>query len=293
MRYRRLASPLHAARASAAAAFCAALAACVLSTRHPLVLLALAAALVGAGAGARAGADLRRAARLGVPLALLIALLNPLVVRDGLTVVAQLGEVPPFGQVDLTLEALVYGAIDGARVLLVLLACALLSAAVDPDELLRGLRRRSLRTALTAVLALRMVPVLARDARRLEDARRCRPDRGGRGPAARLAVLRTVTTGALDRALAVAATLEVRGYATRMPRAARVERSPWSRHDLAFAVAAAVLGGVAVLSAGFGVAGFDAYPTISADTGAGPGVLAAVVLVAALPPFADRRGIAR
>ncbi len=232
MRYRRLASPLHAARAAAGGGFCSALVVAVLSTHHPVVLLALGVVVVGAGAGAGAGDALRRAARLGVPLALLVALINPLVGRDGLTVFAELGALPPFGQVDLTVEALVYGALDGLRVLLVVLACALFSAAVDPDELLRLLRRVSFRSALTAVLALRLVPVLARDARRLEEARRCRPDAGGGArPAARLAVLRAVTTGALDRAIDVAATLEVRGYGAPAPSVdvARRERSAAGR----------------------------------------------------------------
>ncbi len=293
MPFRRLASPLHAARASVAGAYCVALGAAVLSTRHPVVLLALALALAGAGAGARSGPALRRAARVAVPLALLVAVINPLVVRDGLTIFAQLGEVPPCGPVALTVEGLVYGATDGARVLLVILACALFSAAVDPDELLRGLRRVSFRSALTAVLALRLVPVLTRDARRLDDARRCRPDGGGTGPGGRAAVLRAVTGGALDRALDVAATLEVRGYGDRMPRAGARERVRLGRHDLAFAAAALVLAAVAVATAVLGVASFDAYPTVTADGGAPVVAVAALVLAAAWLPFADRRGIVR
>ena len=307
MRYRRLASPLHAARAGVGAAYCLALVIAILATRHPLLLSALAAAVVGAGAGAGAGAELRRAARLAVPLALLVALINPLVVRDGLTVFAELGNLPPFGQVDLTVEALAYGAIDGLRVLLVVLACALFTAAVDPDELLRLLRRVSFRSALTAVLAVRLVPVLARDARRLEDARRCRPDAGGgTGPAARTAVLRAVTTSALDRAIDVAATLEVRGYGAPARRRARGGGpwaagptcrarggEPWSRHDRAFAAAAVALLGLCVAPAVLGVASFEAYPRLAADAGPAELALAAALLLLALAPFADRRGIAR
>ena len=117
-----------------------------------------------------------------------------------------------------------------------MIACfALHSAAVDPDELLRAFRRLSFRSALTAALATRMVPVLARDARRFRDAQRCRPG----PPASRLALARAVTAGALDRAVDVAATLEVRGYGGSGRPARRVR--PWSRHDLAFAVSAAAL----------------------------------------------------
>jgi energy-coupling factor transport system permease protein len=292
MMHRRLASPLHAARAGAASAYCLVLAAIGMLVEHPLVLAAVLAAIVGAGLGAGVGADLRRTARFALPIAILFALINPFVVREGLTVFARLGEVPPFGQVDLTVEALVYGFVLGARVLVVMLAFALFSATVDPDELLRLLRRVSVHSAMTAVLATRLMPVLSRDARRLDEARRCRADGGGTGPLARVAVVRAVSTGALDRAIDVAATLEVRGYG--LPSAGRGGRSgqPWSRHDRAFAFAAAVLLGLLLWALLAPVAAFGAYPTLVLALGPREVVLVVVLLVAALLPFADRRGIA-
>ena len=42
-----------------------------------------------------------------------------------------------------------------------------------------------------------------------------------------------------------------------------------------------------------GVASFEAYPRLVADAGPAELALAAALLVAALAPFADRRGIAR
>lgn len=292
MSYRRLASPLHAARASAAACWCLALAGTALATDHPLVLLVVGAVVVAAAAAAGTGRLVGRAVLFALPLALLFALVNPLVSRNGLTVILRLGELPPFGQLDLTLEALVYGLVFGLRVLVVVAVFALFSAAIDPDELLRLFRRVSPRSALTAVLATRMMPVLARDAARLEEARRCRADGGGDGPLARTAVLRAVAGGSLDRALDVAATLEVRGYGrpgAAMPRA----RQPWSRHDAAFALSAAVVAALGVLVAGGAVAGFEPYPTVTWDLGAAELASCALLVVAALAPFADRRGVER
>lgn len=293
MIHRRVASPLHAARAGAAASFCLVLAATGMLVEHPLVLAAAAVAIVGAGLGAGVGRDLWRTARLALPLALFFALINPLVVRQGLTVFARLGEVPPFGQVDLTVEALVYGLVLGARVVVVMLAFALFSAAVDPDELLRLLRRVSVHSAMTAVIATRLMPVLTRDARRLEEARRCRADAGGSGPRARLAVVRAVSTGALDRAVDVAATLEVRGYGLPVAHRGPGLRRPWSRHDRAFAVAAAALAALAAWALLTPVADFGAYPQLRMRLGVPEAVLALGLVVAALLPFADRRGIAR
>ena len=285
MIYRRRASPLHATRAGAGAAFCAALAASALIFEHPLALAAIAAAALGAALGAGVGRDVARTVRFTLPLAVVVALVNALVVRDGLTVLARLGELPPFGRIDVTVEALVVGLALGARVIVVVMCCALFTAAVDPDELLRLFRRVSFRSALTAALATRMIPVLARDARRMANARACRPN-----PGPRSAVLRAVATSALDRAVDVAATLEVRGYGA--ARAARPSRAtPWSRHDLAFAAAAAVVIALSVAGRVGGVADFDAYPLLSVDVGAGEIALAVGLLLVALLPFADRRGI--
>lgn len=289
-------SPLHAARAQVAAAYACAFAIAVLAFEHPLVLAALGVAILAAGMLAGVGRRLLLACIYGVPFAILIALVNPLVARDGLDVVLRLGELGPLGTLDVTQQSLVFGAILGLRALLVVLAsAALLAAIVDPDELLRRFRGISARSALTAALAVRLVPVLARDARRLADARRCRPDAPARaGAAERLQIVRAVATGALDRALDVAATLEVRGYASAAAhgRPGRV-RAPWSRHDFSVAAAAA---GLVVLAAGarlLDVASFDAYPQTVAAVGAGEWGLCAALVLVALAPFADRRGVLR
>jgi energy-coupling factor transport system permease protein len=284
--YLRRASPLHATRAAVASAWCVVLAVVALSFDHPLVLAVLLAAVVAAGAAARVGRRVLRALLFALPFALVIALVNPLVVREGLTVIARLGAVPVFGVLDVTAEATAYGGVLGLRALVIIGCFALHTAAVDPDELLRAFRRISFRSALTATLATRLVPVLARDARRLHDAQRCLAG----PPAPRWAIVRAVASGALDRAVDVAATLEVRGYgaARRPPRGGR---RPWSRHDLAFAASALALAAIAVGAHVAGTQGFDAYPSFTAPVGAQQLALCAALAACAVLPFADRRGI--
>jgi energy-coupling factor transport system permease protein len=288
--YRRRASPLHAARASIAAAYGAALATAALLAQHPLLLGALLCAVLGAGIAAGVGPELVRAAlRAALPIALLSVLVNVLVARGGLTVFARLGDWGVLGQMNLTVEAVVYGLVFALRLLVVTLACLLVVCTADPDELLFACRRISPRSALTAALATRLIPVLGEDARRLAEAQRCRPDGGARGARGMLAVLRATVGGALDRSLDVAAVLELRGYGARGRGAAA--RRPLSRHDLAFAAAAGGLLAISVLAALGGAAPFRAYPLVSLPLTAAPFALAALLLVLAGVPFADRRGI--
>jgi energy-coupling factor transport system permease protein len=321
--YRRLASPLHAARAGASAMWALALTAAVLMLFHPLVLLALTLAVIGAGYGAGVGRQLTRTLRTAAIVVVPIVAINVLVSRDGLTVFARLGDLGPFGQGDLTVEAAVYGAVIGLKVTLLILVTTLASLAVDPDELLRVFRRLSFRSALTASLSTRMIPLLAADSERLAEAQRTRPAGAPTGPRARVALLGAVVGGSLDRAMDVAATLELRGFAAprRPPRrslasrlgargagspsvahfpgagqsaslyASRPGRRPWSRHDLAFACSAVAVLALCLLGRLGGAASFDAYPLVHMPVTAATGALCVALMAAILLPFADRRGI--
>jgi energy-coupling factor transport system permease protein len=285
--YRALASPLHAARAAVSAVWALALIAVAIVLSHPLVLLVLLIAVLASAAGAGVGRELRRALRTAWLVAVPIVLINILVSRQGLTVFARLGSLGPFGQGNLTVEALVYGAVVALKVTLMILIGTLASLAVNPDELLRAVRRLSFRSALTASLAVRMVPLLAADAQRLAEAQRTRPPGAPSGARARLAIIAAVLDSSLDRAMDVAATLEVRGFAT--ARRSSRQLRPWSRHDAAFAVSAAAV--LAIALAGPAAVSFAAYPRVRMAFGAMTGVLCLTLMVAVVAPFSDRRGV--
>jgi energy-coupling factor transport system permease protein len=115
----------------------------------------------------------------------------------------------------------------------------------------------------------------------MSEAARCRPH-----PPGRLAVARAALASALDRAVDVAAALEVRGYSLggHTPRRHRA----WSRHDWRVAGAALVIACVAVAGALTGVGSVEPYPTLEIETGPVEIALSALVLGAALAPFAGR-----
>ncbi len=328
--YRPLASPLHATRAGVAALWGLALITASLLLYHPVALAALALAVLAAGWGAGVGRALLPALRTALIVAIPIVFINVIASRQGLTVFARLGDLGPFGQGDLTVEALVYGAVIALKVTVLILITALCSLCINPDALLRICRRLSFRSALTASLAVRMIPVLAADAQRIAEAQRTRPDNhtnrrwteAGRhsplteaerhspaasiprsagiprsasipvsasGARARVALIGAMLTGSLDRAMDVAATLELRGFAA-APRAPRLSR-PWSRHDLAFSASAVAILALALLARLGGVASFTAYPLVHAPISLGLFAFCGALVLAILLPFLDRRGI--
>lgn len=279
--YQRRPTPLHSARAGVGIAFCASFLAVGVLYSSPLILAGALAGLCLAAVGAGAAADLRRAARLAVPLALLLVVVNALVYREGQTVIFRGGDV--LGRrLDVTLESVAAGGVAALRVLVVAAAFALYTAAIDPDAVLRLLRRFSYRSALTGSLATRLIPVLQRDAERMIEASRCRPL-----PPARGRVVLATLARSLDRATDVAAALEVRGYARARP--APRDRRPWSRHDVRIAVIAAAVIVAAVAGKVAGVGDFDPYPSLSVDAGPAELGLAAWTAMAGALPFAGAR----
>ena len=286
--------PLQEASPGAAAAYLGAIVAVAFLYSNPVVLAAVGIAAATAGYSAGAGSAVRVALRMSLTLALLIVAVNALVVARGETVLLRLGEWPLLGQVDVTAEALAAGAVIGLRAAVAMVAFAVYSACVDPDRVLRALRPVAGRSALTATLISRLVPVAAADAARLRDAGRLR------GPAAaplgRAALARRLLTGSLDRAVDVAATLELRGYSLERSHGRFVERlwPLWgvqssrkrSRFDRRFYAIGAIVLVAAIAGKVLGADSFHEYPTI--EVGLSAATIALSVLVV-LSGFAPRR----
>jgi energy-coupling factor transport system permease protein len=244
-----------------------------------LVLVSVGIALALAGIAAGAKRAVAASLRLAVPLIVLMVLVNALVTHRGDTVLVRGWELPVLGQMDVTLESLAEGGRIGLLVAVAVLGFAVYSACVDPDRVLRALRPVARRSAMTAGLVTRMVPLAVADGARLHEAA------GLRGPAAapvgRAELARRLVESSLDRAVDVAATLELRGHSLE----ARLQRERRPSRDDAPLIGTAVLIALAALVAGLaGGGGFETYPQIEVD--AGPATLslcAGLVLLAAIP----------
>jgi energy-coupling factor transport system permease protein len=278
--------PLGRASALAATVYLGSIAVVAFACSNPLVLAGAAAAVVAAGLAAGAGHALAASARWAATLGVLIVAVNGFASQRGETVLVRGWDLPLLGQVDVSGEALAEGAILALRIGVVLGAFAVHSARVDPDRLLRLVRPLARHSALTAALITRLVPLAAADHARLREAMALR----GPGAAAggRAAIARRLLAGSLDRAVEIAASLELRGYARGAPRAGGRHRA--SRHSWRFATAGLA---IAVLGIGARIAGagdFDPYPVTVVEADPATLALAAALPVLAAAPFAGIRG---
>ncbi len=275
---------MHRAAPGAAVAYLGALAVVGFIYSSPLVLIAAAVATALAGVAAGAGRAVRASLRLALPLLLFMIAVNALVTHRGDTVLIRGWEMPVLGNTDVTLESLAAGAAIGLRVVAVVLAFAVYSACVDPDRVLRALRPVARRSSMTAGLVTRMVPLAAADGARQREAAALRGP--GAEPVGRAAMARRLVEGSLDRAVDVAATLELRGHSLAVRPQRRRERS---RDDLPLYATgvAIVLASVAARVAGAGA--FESYPRIELGVGAITLALCCAVIALAGVPFVLRR----
>jgi energy-coupling factor transport system permease protein len=281
-------NPMGRAGVLPACAYLGAFVAVAFGFSHPLVLASDALAVILAGLLSGTGRALAASARFAAWLAVLMVATNAIASQRGDTVLVRGPDLPILGTLDITAEALAEGGVLALRIAIVIAAFAVFTAAVDPDRVLRLLRPVARRSALTATLVVRLVPLAAADHARVRDGA------GLRGPAAapvsRASLVRRLVAGSLERSVDAAAALELRGYAGTAP--GRSRRDPRSPVDAGFWLAAAAIWSLAAACIATGAVTYESYPGI--ELGLDPLGLALVLALPALAatphlPGASRR----
>jgi len=273
--------PLGRARPWIAAAFLAPLAVIAFTFANPLVLVAAGVAAAGAGILSGAGRSIAQPLRWSFGLAVMVVAVNVIASQRGDTILIRGFDLPVLGQIDVSLEALAEGAVLALRIVVALVVFAVWSACVDPDRVLRAIRPVAARSALTATLVSRLVPIAAADGARMAEAGRLR------GPAAapvgRAALTRRLVAGSLDRSVDIAATLELRGYGLGIR--SRMPRHPRERGEVALLLAGLANLLLIAAAALAGIAGFDAYPRVAMDLDPPTLLFAVAVFAIAIAPL--------
>ena len=201
-----------------------------LSTRNPLVLalllLVIAVVRERARSNKQRGLSILRFALVAVPLS---AIFNAFSVHFGDTVLFTIpGNLPVFSGA-VTLEALVYGAVNGLMLTTVLAAFSTLNMAVAPREWMRFAPRSYQSVGMTMSIALSLAPQISK---RVRDVREAQAIRGHRVRGLRdwLPLWMPLLTGGLEQSMQLSEAMVARGFG-----AAQAEASSSTR-QIALAV---------------------------------------------------------
>ncbi len=211
-------------------------------TRNPIYLALTLAWIAGVGLAA---AQTPQAGQTALPLspwhfALIVvplsALVNGLTVHVGGTVLVRLPASWPLFGGPVTLEALVYGALNGLALTGLYAAFGIATRMVPLRQIIQLIPRAYYAAAVIAAIAVTFVPATLRQARQIREAQAVRGHRL-QGWRSWLPLWLPLVTGGLERALQLAEAMTARGFAGGPPL-----HDAWTR--------AGVVGGLLIVAAG-------------------------------------------
>jgi len=240
-----------------------------LLTRNPLyltlLLLASGVTYMALERRSPAARSWRAFVKLGVVLLLFAVPSNALTAHQGRLVLFRLPESWPIIGGAITGEAMLYGLSSGLSLLTLLLIFATFNSAVDQARLLRMTPPYLYQAGVIAAIAVAFVPQMMIAAQEIREAQRIRGHRF-RGLRDLLPLFMPLLTTGLERAIALAESMEARGFGD-------IPAAPSRRQTLCRAGTLVAL--LALASGAFGSSYFPARRTLSVGlmTAAGMGLL--------------------
>lgn len=193
-----------------------------------------------------------------LPLFFLVAITNPLFSHNGVTPLFFLNGNP------VTLEAFVYGAAIAVTVVGVMLWCQSMSRVMTTDKFLYLFGRLIPKLSLVLSMALRFLPMLRRQMKKVRSAQKTLGLYAGRGIVDRIRstgrILLAMISWSLEHAMETAGAMKARGYGTRKRTHFSLFRFT-ARDGVLLAVSVALMG-MTVAGMAAGVTAFAYYPRI-------------------------------
>lgn len=194
-----------------------------------------------------------------IPMAVMIALLNPIFVHKGVTVLFYLNNNP------VTKEAVLYGVFASLTLMSVFYWCRSYSEIMTNDKTLYLFGRVLPKVGLILSMAMAFVPKFTAKFREIHEAQKALGIYAGKSYVDKvrsfLRVFSILVTSCLENSVDTADSMRARGYG--MGRRSYYSDFRFSGSDLAFLLVSAVLGISAPALAIGGAASFSYYPTLS------------------------------
>lgn len=266
----------------------------IMISDHPLFLIGI--FLITMLALAEAGALKKGESLLqfGIWATLLIMIINPLVIHAGETILWYGPDLPVLGRMEISMEAVCYGAVMGIRLMGLMMAFCLYNEIVDPDRVLGHMSRFAYKSGLMVSLATRMFPAVIGDLAATRQVQQLRGVDFGSGNLRERVrkyarVFRVVLVSTLEGSFQTAEAMQARAFG--VGRRSCYSRELWRPRDLLCLAANALVLVMAVYAKIGGYCDFSYYPGLGRLV-ASPGVMAwlAMILLGLSLPVATSWG---
>lgn len=184
---------------------------------HPVYLLALFCAVGLVIVAAGIVSEWRAYLKFTVSMMAILVMINALFVHNGDTILVSGPRLPILGKIEITLEALAYGAGMGIRLLVIISVFCLYTYAINPDKALKLFSKWGNKSVLAITLATRLFPLITQDFKRILDIQRCRGVKFSTGSWWKriknsVPVISVLLLSSLERSLQIAESMHARGY---------------------------------------------------------------------------------
>ncbi len=191
-------------------------------------------------------------------LFLIMALINPLFVRNGMTAVLFINGNP------ITLEAIFYGIFSSAAIVALIYMFRLFSALMTEDKLLYVFGSAFPRLSLVLSGALRYTALLSERRKKVENARKALGAYGDRDLFGKtrtsLGVFSSLATWSLENSIITADSMSARGYGVGKRSFFKTFR--FGAEDAVFAAISAIFGALVIIGSLLPITNFQYYPTL-------------------------------
>ena len=191
-------------------------------------------------------------------LFLIMALINPLFVRNGMTAVLFINGNP------ITLEAIFYGIFSSAAIIALIYMFRLFSAFMTEDKLLYVFGSAFPRLSILLSGALRYTALLSQRRKKVENAQKAlgKYDDGDLFQKTKTSIreFSSLATWSLENSIITADSMSARGYGVGKRSFFKTFR--FGAYDVVFAATSAVLGAIVIIGGLLSVTDFQYYPTL-------------------------------
>jgi energy-coupling factor transport system permease protein len=260
-------SPLHRLSPITKVVYVTAVLIALIVISHPIYLFAIFLSTIPIVVKARGLKEWYRFMRIFILLSFIIVFVNILVSPAGETVLLAGPYVLFFGELNITLEAIVFGISMVIRLLGMISIFAIFSLTMHPDDFFRMLSKRARRSGLAVSLTTRLYPTLALDAQNIMDAQRARGlelDKGNfiRKVKSRFPIILPLLLNSLERAIGIAESLESRGFGG--AKKANYLKKEFAKKDMVLIGGYLVFLMIAIFFVLIGIGVYDYYPILGA-----------------------------